>query len=316
MSHKAENKFKNSKTLKTIINLHSIAELNKLFNLGISQNPLVTVLDFSKVTDHAQQNSKITTDFYSIMFKNYCKNNIKYGRKAIDFQDGNLICIAPNQVIEIDNEVEEREDKMGWGLFFHPDLIRSTSLNEKIKNYNFFNYEVSEALHLSEKEKTILYECVEKIQTELNENIDVHSQHIIVSTIELLLNYCSRFYGRQLITRSQVNKTIISQIENILIQYFNHNNIIEKGLPTVKYLADKVNLSPSYLSDLLKKETGKNTQEHIHFYLIEEAKNLLINSESNINEIAHKLGFEYPQYFIKLFKKKTGKTPLEYRNLN
>lgn len=302
--------------MKQVINLHTIADLSKLFNLRQNQHPLVIVLDFSNVNDLIEQNSKIMTDFYSIMFKNYCKNNIKYGRKTIDFQDGNLICIAPNQVIEIDNEVEERDDKMGWGLFFHPDLIRSTSLNEKIKNYNFFNYEVSEALHLSDKEKTILYECVQKIQTELKENIDVHSQHIIVSTIELLLNYCSRFYGRQLITRGQVNKTIISQIENILIQYFNHNNILEKGLPTVKYLADKVNLSPSYLSDLLKKETGKNTQEHIHFYLIEEAKNLLINSESNINEIAHKLGFEYPQYFIKLFKKKTGKTPLEYRNLN
>jgi AraC-like DNA-binding protein len=277
---------------------------------------LVTVLDFSKVTEQVKQNSKITTDFYSIMFKNYCKNHVKYGRKAIDFQEGNLICIAPNQVVEIDNEVEEREDKMGWGLFFHPDLIRSTSLNEKIKNNSFFHYEVSEALHLSDKEKNILFECVQKIQTELQENIDVHSQYIIVSTIELLLNYCSRFYGRQLITRGQNNKSIISQIENLLTQYFAVNKINEQGLPTVKYLADKVHLSPSYLSDLLKKETGKNAQEHIHFYLIEEAKNLLLNSEKNVNEIAFDLGFEYPQYFNKLFKKKTGKTPMEYRNLN
>jgi AraC-like DNA-binding protein len=250
------------------------------------------------------------------MFKNYCKNHIKYGRKTIDFQDGNLICIAPNQTIEIDNEIEEREDKMGWGLFFHPDLIRSTTLNQKIKEYSFFQYEVSEALHLSDKEKNILLECVQKIQTELQENIDVHSQYIIVSTIELLLNYCSRFYGRQLITRSQSNKSIISQIENLLTQYFADNKINEQGLPTVKYLANKVHLSPSYLSDLLKKETGKNAQEHIHFYLIEEAKNLLLNSEKNINEIAFDLGFEYPQYFNKLFKKKTGKTPMEYRNLN
>ena len=241
---------------------------------------------------------------------------MKYGRKSIDFQDGNLICMAPNQTIEMDAEVEERDDKMGWGLFFHPDLIRATSLNDKIKNYSFFNYEVSEALHLSDKEKNILYECVQKIQSELQENIDVHSQYIIVSTIELLLNYCSRFYGRQLITRSHTNKSIISQIENILTQYFSDNKINEQGLPSVKYLADMVYLSPSYLSDLLKKETGKNAQEHIHFYLIEEAKNLLLNSEKNINEIAYNLGFEYPQYFNKLFKKKTGKTPMEYRNLN
>ena len=299
-----------------IIQLQSIADLHKLFNLGNSQHPLVAVLDFSKVTEQVEQNTKITTDFYSIMFKNYCKNHIKYGRKTIDFQDGNLICIAPNQTIEIDNEIEEREDKMGWGLFFHPDLIRSTALNQKIKEYSFFQYEVSEALHLSDKEKNILLECVQKIQTELQENIDVHSQYIIVSTIELLLNYCSRFYGRQLITRSQSNKSIISQIENLLTQYFADNKINEQGLPTVKYLANKVHLSPSYLSDLLKKETGKNAQEHIHFYLIEEAKNLLLNSEKNINEIAFDLGFEYPQYFNKLFKKKTGKTPMEYRNLN
>lgn len=302
--------------MKQHIHLHGIAELHKLFNIGISSHPLVTVLDFSKVTEQVEQNSKITTDFYSIIFKNYCKNTIKYGRKAIDFQDGNLICIAPNQVIEIDKEVEDREDKMGWGLFFHPDLIRSTSLNEKIKDYSFFHYEVSEALHLSDKEKNILFESVKKIDSELQENIDIHSQHIIVSTIELLLNYCSRFYGRQLITRSQTNKSIISQIELLLTQYFAVDKKKELGLPTVKYLASHVNLSASYLSDLLKKETGKNAQEHIHLYLIESAKNSLLNSGKNINEIAHDLGFEYPQYFTKLFKQKTGKTPMEYRNLN
>lgn len=275
-------------------------------------------MDFSKVTENVEENSKITTDFYSIMFKNYCKNKIKYGRKAIDFQDGNLICIAPNQTIDMDmdNEEEEREDKMGWGLFFHPDLIRATTLNEKLKDYTFFNYEISEALHLSDKEKGVLYECVQKIQAELQENIDVYSQYIIVSTIELLLNYCSRFYGRQMITRSQNNKLIINQIESILTHYFSANTIQEQGLPTVKYLAEQVHLSPSYLSDLLKKETGKNAQEHIHFYLIEEAKNLLLNSEKNVNEIAYNLGFEYPQYFNTLFKKKTGRTAKEFRNLN
>lgn len=302
--------------MNNLIHLQSITDLHTLFNLGNSFHPLVTVLDFSKVTENVEENSKITTDFYSIMFKNYCKNKIKYGRKAIDFQDGNLICIAPNQTIDMDNEEEEREGKMGWGLFFHPDLIRATTLNEKLKDYTFFNYEISEALHLSDKEKGVLYECVQKIQAELQENIDVYSQYIIVSTIELLLNYCSRFYGRQMITRSQNNKLIINQIESILTHYFSTNTIQEQGLPTVKYLAEKVHLSPSYLSDLLKKETGKNTQEHIHFYLIEEAKNLLLNSEKNVNEIAYNLGFEYPQYFNTLFKKKTGTTPKEFRNLN
>jgi AraC-like DNA-binding protein len=302
--------------MNNLIHLQSITDLHKLFSLGNSFHPLVTVLDFSKVTENVAEYSKITTDFYSIMFKNYCKNKIKYGRKAIDFQDGNLICIAPNQTIDMDNEEEEREDKMGWGLFFHPDLIRATTLNEKLKDYTFFNYEISEALHLSDKEKGVLYECVQKIQAELQENIDVYSQYIIVSTIELLLNYCSRFYGRQMITRIQNNKLIINQIESILTHYFSANTIQEQGLPTVKYLAEQVHLSPSYLSDLLKKETGKNAQEHIHFYLIEEAKNLLLNSEKNVNEIAYNLGFEYPQYFNTLFKKKTGRTPKEFRNLN
>lgn len=299
-----------------IIHLQSIADLHKLFNLGNSQHPLVTVLDFSKVKENLVKNTKITMDFYSIMFKNYCKNDFKYGRKSIDFQDGNLICIAPNQIIEIDNEIEDREDKMGWGLFFHPDLIRSTSLNDHLKNYRFFDYDISEALHLSDKEKNVLFECIQKIQIELQENIDVYSQYIIVSTIELLLNYCSRFYGRQMITRSQTNKTIIAQIEIILAGYFSNAKIKDRGLPSVKFLADSVHLSPSYLSDLLRKETGKNAQEHIHFYLIDEAKNLLLNSEKNVSEIAYDLGFEYPQYFNKLFKKKTGKTPMEYRNLN
>ncbi|MCK6610851.1 MAG: helix-turn-helix transcriptional regulator, partial [Bacteroidia bacterium] len=169
--------------------------------------------------------------------------------------------------------------------------------------------------HLSDKEKTILVECIHKIQHEIQENIDEYSQHILVSSIELLLNYCSRFYGRQLITRSQVNKSVIARIEHILTAYFAENRAKEQGLPSVKFLADSVNLSASYLSDLLRKETGKNAQEHIHFYLIEEAKNSLMNTDKNISEIAFDLGFDYPQYFAKLFKQKTGRTPLEYRNL-
>lgn len=300
--------------MKPIIHLQSIADLYTLFNLGHHHHPLIAVIDFSKVTEKLAQDSKITTDFYSIMFKNYCKNHIKYGRKAIDFQDGNLICIAPRQVIEIDVEVEQKENMLGWGLFFHPDLIRATSLYEKINQMSFFSYEITEALHLSDKERNILYETVQKIELELQENIDNYSQHILVSTIDLLLNYCSRFYGRQLITRSQSNKSIVSQIETLLRNYFTVSNV--KELPSVKSLAEKVHLSSSYLSDLLKKETGKNAQEHIHFYLMEEAKSRLVKTDSNINEIAFSLGFEYPQYFNKLFKQKTGYTPQEYRHLN
>jgi AraC-like DNA-binding protein len=247
-----------------------------------------------------------------MLFKYECSNLVRYGRKMVDFQDGSLICMAPNQLIEMDTDSEASANK-GWGLFFHPDLIRATSLNDKMKGYSFFSYEISEALHLSEKENQVLYDCISKIEAELKENIDVHSQDIIVSTIELLLNFCSRFYGRQFITRKSSNSTVAVQIEKILDEYFKSDDLDERGLPTVKYLAGQVALSPGYLSDMLKKETGKNAQDHIHFHLIEEAKSILIGTNKSVSEIAYSLGFEYPQYFNKLFKQKTGKTPVEYR---
>ncbi|MDJ1472728.1 helix-turn-helix domain-containing protein [Xanthocytophaga flava] len=297
--------------------LQTISDLLKLFELNQTlKHPLIAVVDLSNLPEYVHDKKKISSDFYAVMFKNYSKNNIKYGRKTVDFQEGNLICMAPNQVIEMDDDIEVSATMMGWGLYFHPDLIRATSLNDKMKDYSFFSYEISESLHLSEKEKQTLYDCVVKIESELQENIDVHSQAIIVSTIELLLNYCSRFYGRQFITRKNSNNIVVVQIEKILSEYFNGNSISEKGLPTVKYLADQVNLSPGYLSDLLKKETGKNTQDHIHFYLIEEAKNSLLSTNKSVGEIAYALGFDYPQYFNKLFKQKTGKTPIEFRSMN
>ncbi|MDJ1502700.1 helix-turn-helix transcriptional regulator [Xanthocytophaga agilis] len=297
--------------------LQTISDLLKLFELNQTlKHPLIAVVDLSNLPEHVHDKKKISSDFYAVMFKNYSKNNIKYGRKTVDFQEGNLICMAPNQVIEMDDDIEVSATMMGWGLYFHPDLIRATSLNDKMKDYSFFSYEISESLHLSEKEKQTLYDCVVKIESELQENIDVHSQAIIVSTIELLLNYCSRFYGRQFITRKNSNNIVVVQIEKILSEYFKGNSISEKGLPTVKYLADQVNLSPGYLSDLLKKETGKNTQDHIHFYLIEEAKNSLLSTNKSVGEIAYALGFDYPQYFNKLFKQKTGKTPIEFRSMN
>ncbi|MBS1661661.1 MAG: helix-turn-helix transcriptional regulator [Bacteroidetes bacterium] len=300
--------------MSAFIHLQTIADMLKLFDLGGTiLHPLIAVVDFSKMDESVHDGAKVSGDFYSIMFKNYRRNNIKYGRKTIDFQDGSLICMAPNQVIEMDTDVEKSENMMGWGVFFHPDLIRATSLGGKMKQYNFFSYETSEALHLSEKEKQILYDCVVKIQAELQENIDVYSQNIIVSTLELLLNYCSRFYGRQFITRKSSNNIVVVEIERILNSYFKE---VDGGLPTVKYLAEQVHLSPSYLSDLLKKETGKNAQDHIHYYLIEEAKNMLLSTDKSVGEIAYALGFEYPQYFNKLFKQKTGKTPIEFRSKN
>jgi len=301
--------------MKPIIHLKSISEINN-FVQSKTKHPLVAVVDFSKLDEQMEEGTRISCDFYSIMFKNYCANNLRYGRQLYDFQEGSLICIAPKQVLTMDSEIEKKEDMMGWGLFFHPDLLRGTPLGNKMNDYTFFSYETSEALHLSDKEKQILFDCVQKIETELQENIDSHSQNLIVTNIELLLNYCSRYYGRQFITRKSTNSNIVSQVENLLKTYFKTDKLKKTGLPTVKYLADNVHLSASYLSDLLKKETGMNAQDHIHYYLIEEAKNILLNTDNSVGEIAYSLGFEYPQYFSKLFKQKTGQTPIEYRNLN
>src|ERR1044072_9507187 len=187
--------------MSAFVHLQTIADLYKFFNSTKIHHPLVAVVDFSQVGIHITEEIVVTTEFYTVMFKNYQSDTVKYGRKIVDFQDGSLICLAPNQAIEMDAVSEAMENTYGWGLFFHPDVIRNTSLNDKMNGYSFFSYEISESLHLSDKENQILYECVQKIQAELQENIDVHSQTIIVSTIELLLNYCTRFYGRQFITR-------------------------------------------------------------------------------------------------------------------
>lgn len=302
--------------MQPIIHLRSISDINKFGLPQRVKHPLVTVIDFSKIDQQLDEGVQISMDFYCVMFKNYCTNNIRYGRQICDFQEGSLMCIAPKQVIVMDSQIEKKENMMGWGLLFHPDLIRGTSLGAKMKDYSFFSYETSEALHLSDKEKQILYDCILKIQSELDENIDTHTQNLIVSNIELLLNYCSRYYGRQFITRKNSNKDVLTQVEKLLHTYFSSDKASENGLPTVRYLADSVNLSPNYLSDLLKKETGMNAQDHIHFFLIEEAKNILLNTTSSVSEIAYKLGFEYPQYFSRVFKLKTGMSPIEFRNMN
>ncbi|MBL7706613.1 MAG: helix-turn-helix transcriptional regulator [Taibaiella sp.] len=296
------------------IHIKTISELCRAMQQPSPGHPLVSVIDFTKVSEHFESGTRISTDFYSVMFKNYCTNKIKYGREKYDFEEGNLICIAPKQVVVFDEEVEPRSDRIGMGLFFHPDLIRGSALAAKMKEYTFFSYQTSEALHLSEKEKQTLLDCIGKIQSELLENIDQHSQTLIISNIELFLNYCTRYYGRQFITRKHINNDVVTTIESLLLAHFNADVI--QALPSVKSLAEKVHLSPSYLSDLLKKETGMNAQDHIHYYLINEAKSRLIGTRQSVSEIAFSLGFEYPQYFSKLFKRKTGKTPVEYRNLN
>ena len=249
------------------------------------------------------------------MLKNLCPGAVRYGRNYFDFQEGSLFFMAPKQVIEMEDPDQSR-DVYGWGLVFHPELIRGTSLSGKMKDYTFFSYALHEALHLSDPEKEKLTAIVDDIQAELEVSIDKHSKTVIVSQVELLLNYCNRYYDRQFITRTETNKDIIADFEGHLQGYFESEILRELGFPSVKYFAEQLHLSPNYLGDLLKKETGKNGTEHIQLHVISLAKDKLIGSGAPVSEIAYDLGFEYPQYFSKLFKKNTGMTPAGYRNMN
>jgi AraC-like DNA-binding protein len=223
--------------------------------------------------------------------------------------------LAPGQIVGINNDIDNFHPK-GWALFFHPDLIRGTSLGRNIKEYTFFSYRSNEALHISEREKQIILDCMKKIEYELKQSIDKHSKKLIVNNIELLLNYCMRFYDRQFLTRSDINKDILVRFENLLDDYLNSELTQTLGLPTVKYCADKLHLSPNYFGDLIKKETGKTALDHIQIKLIEIAKDRVFDTSRSISEIAYELGFKHPQHFSRMFKNTTGQTPNEYRSLN
>ncbi len=203
----------------------------------------------------------------------------------------------------------------GWALFFHPDLLHGTDLEKKLHQYSFFHYEANEALHISEEEKALLWDCVKKIEREYSLNVDKHTVALIASNIELLLNYCTRFYDRQFITRTKTNADIVQKFESLLNDYFAKESLADNGLPDVKHFASRLHLSPNYLSDLLSRHTGKTTQEHIHLQLVEKAKSLLWSTNKSISEIAYDLGFEYPSHFTKIFKAKTGQAPKEFRNV-
>ncbi|MCG8332705.1 MAG: helix-turn-helix transcriptional regulator [Chitinophagales bacterium] len=300
-----------------LFNIKSISELHRILGCPPPKHPAISFLNFAEmnVATDISETIKANTDFYIISLK-AAQGSMKYGRNHYDFEEGTLLFTAPNQVLSPSNLIEDMDDTCGWSLFFHPDLLYHSDLGKKISQYSFFTYEANEALHLSEDEKSKILDCIGNITEEYNQNIDQHSQDLILSNLELLLNYCRRFYDRQFYTRRKYNKDIVVQIERLLLEYFNSDKPGLLGLPSVKYCAEQVNLSPNYLSDLLKKETGKNTKEHINYYLLEKAKALLLSSELNINEIAYDLGFEYSKSFGKLFKKKVGITPKEYRKLN
>jgi AraC-like DNA-binding protein len=296
--------------------IKNISELHQMLGYEKPKHPLVTVIDLSKT--HISKEIvgvKLSNPFYSISLKTKTTQSFKYGRKYFDFQEGVLLAMAPEQISQVEHVIDEGDLK-GWSLIFHPDLIRRFPLNDKISEYGFFSYAVNEALHISEKEKQTITSIIDKIREEYDANIDEYSQDVLVANIELLLSYIQRYYKRQFITRQNENKDVISKFEKELKDYISSEEIQLNGLPTVRFFADRVSLSASYLSDLLKKETGKSAQEHIHYQLIEKAKTLLLNSESTISEIAYQLGFEYPQYFSRVFKAKTGITAVEFRTLN
>ena len=300
-----------------ILRVENISELNKSLNQDKPKHPLISIVDFSQIKFQKVDDTeikKITYNFYSIILKNLVPGSLRYGRSHYDFQDGSLFFLAPNQVWELKNL--NNKDVYGWGLFFHANLIRGTSLNLKMQEYTFFNYIFNEALHLSNDEKYNLSDIISNINHELDRPIDKHSKAIIVSSIELLLNHCLRFYDRQFITRSEVNKDVIAKLEEYLTNYFKSEQQQISGIPSAKQCAEEVHLSTNYLCDLLRKETGKNTQEHIHYYVLELAKDKLLSTKVSVSEIAYDLGFKYPQHFSKFFKVKTGITPAEYRNVN
>ena len=296
--------------------IKSISELHRLIGIPPPKHPAISFIRFSEIKfSDAIDFSSACTEMYMVILKT-TSGNLKYGRNYYDFEEGTMLFVGPNQIMYPPGSTDNVKDLDGWCLFFHPDLLYQSILGSKMNAYSFFAYETDEALHLSENEKRKINDCLQNIVEEYSLNIDQHSNELILSNLELLLNYCKRFYSRQFLTRRKQSKDVVVQLESLLLAYFNTNKPTELGLPTVKHCANELNLSPNYLSDLLKKETGKNTKEHIDYYLIEKAKQLLLGTELNVSEIAYELGFEYPKSFGKLFKKKTGLTPKEYRGVN
>ena len=298
--------------MEEVIKLDEIDKYNKLFGLE-TRHPLVSVVDLSKATQWPEH-CKINYGVYALYLKDTYCGNIMYGRQSYDYQDGTIVSFAPGQIVE--TKMIKDVQPNAHGILFHPDLIRGTALGQEIKNYSFFSYETREALHLSEEERETVMDCLKKISIELEHPIDKHSKALIAMNIELLLNYCMRFYERQFITRSGANKDSLTKFEQLLDEYFRSNLPVQDGLPSVKYFADKIYLSPNYFGDMIKKETGMTPQEHIQMKVIELAKEHIVETDETISEIAYTLGFQYPQHLSRLFKKRVGCTPNEYRLQN
>ncbi|WP_116788544.1 helix-turn-helix domain-containing protein [Flavobacterium psychrotrophum] len=296
-----------------INHINSISQLVRVLGVPAPLHPLIAVVDYNNVSiDMFPKGEKVSLDFYKISFKPTFTGQIKYGQGYYDFEEGGLAFLKPKQVVFPPEDIDSYE---GIALYFHSDFIRNYPLGKTIHHYGFFSYDVSEALFLSAKEKEIIANLFATIANELDNNIDGFSQDVLVSQIELLLNYSNRFYNRQFITRKAVNHDIVTSLDRLLNDYFEKENSLKNGLPSVKYISTALKLSQRYLSDMLSSLTGLNTQQYIQSAIIEKAKEKLSSTNLSVSEIAYELGFEHSQSFSKLFKTKTNVSPLEFRQL-
>lgn len=293
--------------------IKTISEFHRLRGLPNPEHPLVSIIDYSSIKRPVNIDEvNLILDFYMISLKRGIGGKMYYGQQEFDFDDGLMAFMEPNQVFRIQSDPNIKEKRSGWLLLIHPDFLWNTALAKGIRRYEYFDYSVNEALFLSEKEQKTLNNIIDNIKQEYQTNIDRFSKQIIISQIESLLNYSERFYNRQFITREKTNHQILGRLEKLLDEYFEHK-IAEKGLLSVQFIAEELNISPKYLSTLLKTLTGQNTQQHIHNKLIEVAKEKLSTTNLSVSEIAYEMGFEHSQSFSKLFKNKTSQSPLEFR---
>jgi AraC family transcriptional activator of pobA len=293
-----------------ILKINSVSEHDAFYQQE-NLHPLVSVIDFTGRTPEVYA-SRMNFGFYAVYLKDVMCGDMKYGRHTYDYQDRTLVFVAPGQVINVN--INKNYKPQGYALLFHPDLIHGTSLGKHIHDYTFFSYQTREALHISEKERKIILDCFAKIKYELEQGTDKHSKKLIASNIELLLDYCMRFYDRQFITRNDANKDTLEKFEELLNEYFNSDKPQTVGIPSVTYCAEQLHLSPNYFGDLVKKESGKTALEYIQLKVIDVAKEKILSEKKSVSEIAFDLGFKYPQHFTRLFKQHVGSTPKEYRS--
>jgi len=295
------------------IRIKTISEFHEFMQLPKPEHPLVSVARFEDVKRPYTAPVSRIMDFYSIAIKRSFNVKLKYGQQEYDFDEGIMFCMSPGQVLRVEIDQTQERKHSGWNLLIHPDFLWNTPLAKAIKKYAYFDYSVNEALFLSSKEEACLIGIMQRIREECSANLDHFSRDVIIAQIELLLTYTDRFYHRQFITRKINNHQVLDRLEQVISEYFKSDDLGKHGLPTVAYIAEKLNISPNYLSGLLKVLTGQSTQQHIHEKLIEKAKEKLSTTPLSVSEIAYELGFEHPQSFSKLFKTKTNLSPVEFR---